>query len=406
MTVAIPLTLPAQTPALSLSEIRMRDAAIHAWCHLDDSTEFSRGLPFGVKDVIDVRGMPTRAGSRARRDAIAAAEDAIIVRRLRAAGGIPVGKTVTTEFAFIDPATTCNPYALAHSPGGSSSGSAAAVAAGMVPVALGTQTAGSLCRPAAYCGVAAIKPSFGLLPVDGMVPLSPSFDTPGVIARTVRQAARVLAVMAERPDLHTGGIIGQLRLACLPERYYSSSSPDGLAFHRRTIAKLKAAGLPVEPIDIGIDLEEVIRDHRAIMLSEAYATHGPLLQRHADSLQPHFRSALASGASIAPEAVRMARARLAETRDQTWNRLAGFDAIVLQPAPAPAPRGFKSTGDQSYQTPWTAWHGPMITVPAEFNDAGLPLATMLAAAPGEDTTAIGIAIAIQEIIDHLPPAAG
>jgi Asp-tRNA(Asn)/Glu-tRNA(Gln) amidotransferase A subunit family amidase len=406
MTAATSLIRPAQTPAESVAAIRSRDAAIHAWCHIDDAAEQQSGWPFGVKDMIDVQGMPTRAGSLSRRDAIPEAEDAIIVRRLRAAGGIPVGKTVTTEFAFIDPATTCNPHALAHSPGGSSSGSAAAVAAGMVPVALGTQTAGSLCRPAAYCGVAAIKPSYGLLPVDGMVPLSPSFDTPGVIARTVKQAARALAAMAENPDLDGGRIPARLRLACLADRYYESSSRDVTAFHRRTIATLKAADLSVEPVDIGINLDEVISDHRVIMLSEAFATHGPLLQRHENSFQPHFRSALASGASIAPDAVRMARARLAETREQTWNRLAGFDAIVLQPAPAPAPRGFKTTGDQSYQTPWTAWHGPMITVPGEFNDSGLPLATMIAAAPGQDATAIGIAIAIQEIIDRLPPAAG
>lgn len=401
--------VPFPATADRLSAIRLREADIGAWVQLDfpaiHAAIDSDAPIFGVKDVIDVSGMPTRAGSLTRAAAPAATTDASIVRRLRKAGWVPAGKTVTTEFAFVDPPRTRNPYALTHSPGGSSSGSAAAVAAGMIPLALGTQTAGSLCRPAAYCGISAIKPSFGLLPTDGLVPLAPSFDTVGVMARDVRRAAQSLAIMAARTMLAESHIPHRMKLACLPARHHENSSSDIRTFHQRTIAALRMEGFDIAEVDLDVDLAEVVEDHRTVMLHEAGLAHGYLLEGQAELLQPRIRQALSIGVTLTESAATAARTRLDEARERVWSRLAMFDAALLQPVPRPAPHGFATTGDQSYQTPWTAFHGPLITVPGELNCEGLPLATMLAAAPDADAALIAIAAAVQAIIDRLPDVA-
>lgn len=401
----------ASSFAQSVGVIAALERQVGAWVHVDTKTTHATidgplaGVPIGVKDVIDVKDMPTMAGSRSRSQAKAATADAEVVRRLRAAGAVPIGKTVTTEFAFIDPAQTRNPYSLAHSPGGSSSGSAAAVAAGMVPLALGTQTAGSLCRPAAYCGIAAIKPSYGLLPVHGMTPLSPSFDTVGVMARTVRQASDALVVMAGGHAALGHHLRPTGRIAMLPQRLYAGSAPDVMRFHEGAATALQRLGFALDTVDTGVDFSEVVIDHRTIMLFEAYAQHGHLLIGCPERLQPLFCDALRVGAAISRSECDSALARIEAARRKVWRTLAGHDAIVLQPAPTVAPMGFRTTGDQSYQTPWTAFHGPLVTVPGHLNARGLPLATMIGAAPGRDTAAISIADILQGVIDQLPPTA-
>jgi Asp-tRNA(Asn)/Glu-tRNA(Gln) amidotransferase A subunit family amidase len=387
-----------------LAALRECEPKVRAWVTVDDKAR-GAGPFFGVKDVIDVRGMPTRAGSRARYDSAPAEVDAMVISRLRERGFVPLGKTVTTEFAFVDPASTRNPYALTHSPGGSSSGSAAAVAAGMVPLALGTQTAGSLCRPAAYCGVVAIKPSFGLLPTGGLVSLSPTFDTPGVIARDVGSAAEALAIMAAQDDLATGKLPRGVRLAFLPQSVSPNISPEVRDFHRRIILTLRDAGLSVEQTNFDPGYSGVIDAHRTVMLFEAYSAHGPLLESRGNLLQPRFRDALVFASTLTEADAAPALARLAEARAHVWDRLGAFDAVILPPAPSAAPRGFTTTGDQNSQTPWTAFYGPLVTVPGELNAEGLPLAMMLAGPPGSDRTTIAIAKAIQPIIDRLPAVA-
>lgn len=402
----------------SLRVIRAVDQDIGAWVTLDAAAFRSRrnaepdqaglalaGVPVGVKDVIDVKGMPTFAGSRSRSNVKPASADAEVVRRLRAAGALIIGKTVTTEFAFVDPAATRNPHSLSHSPGGSSSGSAAAVAAGMVPIALGTQTAGSLCRPAAYCGIAAIKPSYGLLPCEGVTPLSPSFDTVGVMARTVKDADAALAIMAGGRAALGRHLRPTGRIACLPPRIYAASAPDVVRFHADVLLALQKLGFAVDTVDVGVDFADVVTDHRIVMLYEAAAQHSHLLTRCPELLRPMFRDGLRIGAAISHNEAGAARERIEAARCKVWRALAGHDAVVLQPAPTAAPRGFRTTGDQSYQTPWTAFHGPLVTVPGEPNGQGLPLATMLGAAPGRDTTAIAIADILQGLVDRMPAAA-
>jgi len=287
------------------------------------------GLPVGVKDVIDAVGFATGCGSRAGDDRAAKAIDADFVSLLRAAGAVPVGKTATTEFAFLDPSQTRNPYRLTHTPGGSSSGSAAAVAAGFIPLALGTQTAGSLCRPAAYCGVAAIKPSFGLLSTKGMAPLAPSFDTVGLIARSVDDASLALRAITNLPSVATrSGKIG-----VLAPRFHASSSGDICAFHDEAIAALEAAGFRIEVVDPDFDPADVIADHRAVMLFEAAREHADLLKCRAELLGPMFRAGLEQGLSISVSIADAARLRVQRTRERVWAGVQHLDGLLLQPVP-------------------------------------------------------------------------
>jgi Asp-tRNA(Asn)/Glu-tRNA(Gln) amidotransferase A subunit family amidase len=356
------------------------------------------GVPFGVKDVIDVAGFATRGGSLSRADEPPKLADARFVNALRSAGATPVAKTVTTELAFVDPPQTRNPNRLTNSPGGSSSGSAAAVAAGFIPFALGTQTAGSLCRPAAYCGVAAIKPSFGLISTQGMLPLAPSFDTIGLMARRVDDASIVLRAVLNLPlPPPRSGKIG-----VLPPRFESASSAEIRAFHQVAIAALEAEGFQVEIAELDFEPSAVIADHRSVMLFEAAREHGHLLAKNPDLLGPMIRAGLAEGILIPDRTAWAARSRIEQARERVWSAVEHLDALLLQPAPDVAPLGFQSTGDQSYQTPWTAFQGPLVVVPGRFSSDGLPMAAMIAARPGADATAMAIASALEARLDRLP----
>ncbi len=356
------------------------------------------GLPVGVKDVLDAAGFATGCGSRAGDNRTTKELDAEFVGLLRAAGAVPVGKTVTTEFAFVEPSSTRNPYRLTHTPGGSSSGSAAAVAAGFIPLALGTQTAGSLCRPAAYCGVAAIKPSFGLLSTMGMTPLAPSFDTVGLIARRIDDAHLALRAIADLPAAayRTRGI------GILTPRFHASSSCEISTFHEEAIAALEISGFHFEVVDPDFDPADVISDHRAIMLFEAAREHGGLLDRSPGLLGPMFRAALEQGSSISPDVADAARLRIEQTRSRVWAGLEHLDGLLLQPVPDTAPPGFTTTGDQSYQTPWTALHGPLVVAPGKMSRDGLPMAAMIAGRPGSDEKTISIASDLERRLDVLP----
>jgi Asp-tRNA(Asn)/Glu-tRNA(Gln) amidotransferase A subunit family amidase len=355
------------------------------------------GLPVGVKDVIDVAGFSTGCGNRTREQSAPVTIDADLVRLLRDAGAVPVGKTVTTEYAFLDPTRTRNPYRLTHTPGGSSSGSAAAVVAGFIPVALGTQTAGSLCRPAAYCGVAAIKPSFGFLSTRGVVPLAPSFDTVGLIARTVDDASTVLRAISDLPAATSRS----WKMGVLTTRFHASSSLEICDFHEEAIGALEASGFHIEVVDPNFDPQDVIADHRHVMLFEAAQEHGALL-RAPESLGPMFRAALEEGISISAALADAARFRIEQTRKRAWESIRDLDGLLLQPVPDTAPRGFATTGDQSYQTPWTALHGPLVVAPGRMSRDGLPMAAMIAGPPGSDAKTVAIASELERRLDVLP----
>jgi len=359
------------------------------------------GRTVAIKDVIDIAGLPTLAGSKARFDAGPAETDAAIVRLLRNAGATVIGKTKTTELATMDPTDTTNPYDPSRTPGGSSSGSAAAVGAGLVDLAVGTQTAGSLCRPAAYCGVAAFKPSYGALPTDGMLPLAPSFDTLGLMARRTDQVTAAMGAL-------TFGAPARLKMrprVAVPDRAWYPDADPALLAHLDDVRAALATFANCETVPAPFARMPIVVAHREIMAAEAFQAHGHTLETRAALMGPRIRQLLETGRNLAPARVEAARVIIDSARDEAWRGLARFDAVLTVPIPAAAPRTLASTGPADYLIPWTAFHGPLIVIPGRLDADSMPLATMLAARPGADASLAAIANALAPLVDQLPEAA-
>lgn len=358
------------------------------------------GLSVGVKDIIDVAGLPTRNGSAACAGAAPASTDAGVVARLRAAGAAVLGKTVTTEFAFTDPTGCSNPYDLTRSPGGSSSGSGAAVGAGLVDFALGTQTAGSLCRPAAYCGAVGLKPGYGALPLDGVTPLAQSFDTVGVIARRVGVARAAFTVMADRgldPNTPLTRVTDWLlpgEIAVHPDVKAAFASASKAVAQCAT--RVKAPPLPCDP-------DQIVAQHRTVMLAEAATNHAALLEAEtATRLRPNFGNALRTGRAISQAERAQAQASLARATFAFWQALDGIDAVLTLPVPEAAPKLDGSTGYQNWLTPWTVFGGPLVCLPWGMDRLGRPLSVMLASRPGTDLALLDLAESLERLAPPMP----
>lgn len=357
------------------------------------------GLSVGVKDIIDVAGLPTRNGSAACAEALPAKRDAMVVQCLRDAGARIVGKTTTTEFAFTDPTPCRNPHDLTRSPGGSSSGSGAAVGAEVVDIALGTQTAGSLIRPAAYCGAVGFKPSAGLLPLDGVTPLARSFDTVGIIARNVSLAWRVLEVLAPSgvaDDPSTPNALCGLWNADAQVAPDWVQAMDGARTALRDVAQVIERALPA-------DVEPIVSAHRIVMCAEAFAAHHALLENEPHLLQPKFRAGLEAGRA-AQGAQLKARHLLNDARIAFWCVMEDADLILTLPVPEGAPLIDGTTGFQDWLTPWTVFGGPLICLPWGIDALARPRSVMLAAHPGQDRFLLDMAARLERSAPILPPA--
>lgn len=360
------------------------------------------GMRVGVKDIIDVVGVPTRNGSDTCQDASPAEQDAPVVVKLRDAGAHIIGKTVTTEFAFTDPTACRNPYDLHRSPGGSSSGSGAAVAAGVVDIALGTQTAGSLCRPAAYCGVVGFKPTYGVIPTTGVTPLAPSFDTVGIIAKSVTLAQQAFAVIAP----YSAPPIDETSQTATCGFWQTNATPDGDTFAgfraaTQALAEL-GAGITTAPLDA--DVASIVAAHRTIMNFEAFVAHGALLaDATVKSLKPKFLAGIRVGAAISSDQVAQAKGVLAEAKQAFWASLEGVDAVLTLPAPDGAPLIDGTTGFQDWLTPWTVFGGPLVCMPWGLDQLDRPLSVMLAARPGQDVQVLATAAKLERASPVLPP---
>lgn len=362
------------------------------------------GITVGVKDIIDVKGIPTRNGSDACRQVEPAAADADVVASLRCAGARIVGKTTTTEFAFTDPTNCRNPYDLARTPGGSSSGSGAAVAAGIVDMALGTQTAGSLCRPAAYCGVVGLKPTYGALSTTGVTALAESFDTVGIIARSVDIARKGFVAMAnpvpdnekEHPTVVS---------ALLPTQ--TVATEETLQTFRAASEALEQQSINVKDLIIKSNVDNVVSAHRTVMNAEAAKAHKQLL--HVDSislLRPKFRAGLEAGTRISATELEQARGLLLLAKADFWLQLTGIDFVLTLPVPDAAPLIDGTTGFQDWLTPWTVFGGPLVCLPWGLDKLGRPKSIMLAAHPGHDMQALAMAQRLEQLAPLLePPAA-
>lgn len=351
------------------------------------------GLPVGLKDIIDTRGIPTECGLASEAGRVPA-QDAWIVARLKAAGAVILGKTVTTEGAFLAPPKTRNPHNPDHTPGGSSSGSAAAVAAGMVPLAVGTQTGGSVIRPAAYCGVVGLKPSFGLIPRTGILTQSPFLDTVGVFARSVEDAALLAGVLAghdaadsatePRPDprlLETAQAKAPVvpMFAIVRPPGYDDADPDMRAAMEELAEVL---GEQCFEVPFG-GFDEVAEARARINFAEMAKCYYGLERRGRDTMSDHLKGAIDQGKAVLARDYLAAldwRVLLNGALDPIFDRC---DAILCPSAPGAAPTA-ETTGSAIFNGIWTLAGVPTITLPAFTADNGLPMGLQLVGRRGDD----------------------
>src|SRR5499426_580285 len=402
-----------------LARIDALDGALLAWAHVDAAGAQAvarereaearggrlrgplHGVPVGVKDIFDVAGMPTTGGARAFAHTRPTA-DAAAVARIRAAGAIVLGKTVTTEFAYRDPAPTRNPWNRTHTPGGSSAGSAAAVAARMVPLALGSQTVGSVLRPAAYCGVVGFKGTHSLVPVAGVIPLAWSLDHVGVLTRSVVDAALAMSVLAGRAfEPHP---VSAPRIALAPE-LLERASPDVAAHVQAVADAFVRAGATVSKVELPASFRGVHAAGLTVLEVEAAAYHAPAFARHADDYSHEMRSLIETGLrQTATVYVSANRARLA-FRDDVMPLLEAHDALLSPTAPTPAPAGLGSTGDGSFCAPWSNAGVPAISLPSGIAASGLPHAIQLVQAAGASARLLGVAAWCEKVLafSQAPP---
>jgi Asp-tRNA(Asn)/Glu-tRNA(Gln) amidotransferase A subunit family amidase len=338
------------------------------------------GVPLGVKDVFHVDGLPTQAGSRLPPEELTGPQ-AEAVTRLRAEGALVLGKTVTTEFSYYAAGPTRNPHSPQHTPGGSSSGSAAAVAAGLCAAALGTQTIGSIIRPAAFCGVVGFKPSYGRISAAGLIPLAPSLDHVGFLTADVAGAISLAMVLLKDLKDDKLGRAGQFRLPVLgiPEGpYLSHASEEGLAHFRETCDRL-AAQYEVRPVPAMADFSRIKTRHYRLMAAEASQVHADWFRRFPDLYAPQTAELIERGREIPPEQTKQDRAgcrtlcvELTDLMDKH-----GIDIWLSPPAPGPAPRRLAGTGDPVMNLPWTHAGLPTLGVPAGRHADGLPMGLQL-----------------------------
>jgi len=386
-----------------LGKIRKREPRVQAWTAFDESRALAaaqacddkrgtgaalaplHGIPLGVKDIIDTADLPTEMGSpvfAGNRPAV----NAPVVDRLLAAGAYVMGKTVTTEFAFMHPGKTRNPSNPAHTPGGSSSGSAAAVAAGMVPGAIGTQTNGSVIRPAAFCGVVGFKPSFGLIPAQGTLTFSAALDQLGVFTRSVADAALLASALAEPGSISAecGEARAAPRIAFLPNFPWNAAEPDVAAHLRATLERLAAAGAAVEDLHLPDVFGDAQRVHRTIMIYEGARQHASRQAQHREKMSSELNAVIDEGLAVPDSAYARALARTAEIRNAARDLFAQCDVIASLPAPGAAPARLDITGDPSFCSLWSLTGFPAITLPTGRAPAGLPYGLQLAGRPGAD----------------------
>lgn len=368
-----------------LGRIDARDAEVRAWAYVDRAATGGEGplagVVLGVKDVIDVAGMPTTHGSPIFADNIAA-QDAAAVALLRAAGAAVLGKTVTAEFATYHPGPTVNPRKAGHTPGGSSSGSAAAVADGQADIALGTQTAGSMIRPGSFCGTLAFKPTIGRYPVAGVLDTAPSLDTLGLFARNLDllvAADAVLTGAGALPEPHA-----PLRVALCRMPTWDQASGEMQDTAIEFAATLHEAGCELSEVTLPEPFTRLQDAQLLIHRTEAAQVLGLIRHEHPDEVSAEFRAMIDAGAATDPADYAAARALQEECKALLPTIFADVDLLLAPGAPGAAPEGTGATGDPMFQRIWTATGAPCLGFPGAWRADGLPLGLQVIGLPGTD----------------------
>ncbi|MCH7606059.1 MAG: amidase [Chloroflexi bacterium] len=362
------------------------------------------GVPVGLKDIYYTAGMKTTACSKIYADFVPG-YDATTVARIKDAGGIILGKAVTTEFATGDPSPTINPWNPAHTPGGSSSGSSVAVASRMCAAALGSQTGGSTCRPAAYNGIVGLKPTYGRISRYGVVPVSWSLDTVGILVRSVEDAAIMLQVMAGHDPNDPGSskeevpdYLEQIRAENKPPRiglikeFFFDHATDEVRRHTDAMAqRLAQAGATVEEVPLPDSFSTAHSCQRVVSNVECAAFHEENYRVRADEYGPKIRSGIEMGMLIPGIRYLQAQRLRRQLREDMCAMFRDVDVLMTPATLAPAPRDLSTTGDASFQVPWTSAGLPTIVVPSGLSEEGLPLAIQLAGLPLEEGKLMGAA---------------
>jgi Asp-tRNA(Asn)/Glu-tRNA(Gln) amidotransferase A subunit family amidase len=356
-----------------------------------------RGLPVGMKDIFDTIDFPTAYGSPIYAGHRPKA-DATVVAMVRRAGGIVIGKTVSTEFASLQPAGTRNPRNSAHTPGGSSSGSAAAVAAGMVPIATGTQTGGSVIRPAAYCGIAGFKPSFRLLPTVGVKAFSWSLDTVGLFGAGIVDVAFAAAALTARDLRIDNSARATPNIALVRTNLWSEATRDMQDAVEQAARAAEAAGARVIELDLPPIFEDCVRAHGTIQDYEAYRALASEFDRHRDQFGPILREQLGNAAAITPDAYDEARRTTRRARQKFADLMTHTDAILTPSAPDAAPHGLNSTGKPTFNRLWTLLGAPCVNVPGLVDSSGLPLGVQIVGRFSRDKRALEAALFLEHAL--------
>ena len=385
---------PDAALAQSLAAIEAQEKNIGAFVHraAKPSAQTSgplRGIAVGIKDIIDTSDMPTEMGAAIYKGYRPRA-DAPVVMLLKQAGATIVGKTTTTAFAANDPTATLNPHNHAHTPGGSSSGSAAAVAAGMIPLALGTQTGGSVIRPASFCGVAAIKPSYRMLPTVGVKCYSWTLDTVGVFAAGVEDVARGLSAMTNRPEL-LATLSKPPSIGVVTQEFAGPPDKEGADALKIAAAAAEKAGASVRELKLPAIIADAWRIHTIVQQFEAHQAFAWEYRENYDAMPPLLRKRLDESNDIRPADYDESRSVAEKARVVLADTFGEVDVLLALSAPGPAPKGLDWTGDPRFNRLWTLMGTPCVNVPATIAEGNLPIGVQVIADYGDDAKALAAA---------------
>lgn len=386
---------PTTLVASCLERISEREGDVGAWMHLDPNSASAAaqqakagalsGLPIGIKDLIDTFDMPTGYGSEIYANH-QPAQDAACVAIIRRAGGIAIGKTVSTEFAYFQPGKTANPHDQTRTPGGSSSGSAAAVADYHVPAALGTQTAGSIIRPASFCGVVGYKPSYGFLPLTGIRPLAPSMDHLGVLTRTVKDAGFLASVLGRRPELDmrqdADDFVPTIGFCQTPQWDAAEHSTQSLLGDAAT--KLGKVGAKISDITLPEIFASLAAAHGLAMDYEVSFTGLYDVTNHPDKVSAKYRERFNAGMNVLTRDYDHALDQAKRSRAALSDAMGDCDILICPSAPGEAPVGLDATGDPVFNRIWTFSGVPCINIPGLVGPNNMPVGLQVVARFGDD----------------------